>query len=150
MARTPFRLGTLLKLREVTRDDRQRDLADALRAEEKLDDSLKHLDDEFAQQRIRAQSSCQPGRLDVDRLLGMHRYELNLMVEQQHIAQQRNEVTAEVQRRRDLLVESDREVKVLEKLREKDLQRQRDQEQVRERQMLDEAAARCKSREELT
>jgi flagellar export protein FliJ len=115
----PFRLQTLLRLRLAERDQRRADLAKALRAEEVLraeDERLVHQQNEQAQasRELRA-----PGVANMDALLGSHRYAIVLANQRRQLATQLAQVEAETDRRRQALVEADRQVRVLEKLRER-------------------------------
>jgi len=60
---------------------------------------------------------------------------------------QREQVAVEIERRREVLVAANREVRVLEKLREKQSQRHREEENRREAKQLDEAAVLTVARE---
>src|SRR5438128_11425206 len=60
-----------------------------------------------------------PGTADVDALLQTHRYELVLTAQRRQLAAQIAQVEAESERRRQALVEADRQLRVLEKLRER-------------------------------
>ena len=60
-----------------------------------------------------------PGTIHVDRLLNTHRYELILHAQLQQLRRQRQVIATEIERRRQALVEADRELRILEKLREK-------------------------------
>jgi flagellar FliJ protein len=114
-----FRLETLLRLRIAERDQRRAELAKALRAEEMLRAEVQQVAD---QQRSLAQRSAalkSPGSADVDRLLQSHRYVLVLAAKQKQLATQIQQVQAETERRRLAVVEADRQVRVLEKLKER-------------------------------
>ena len=63
--------------------------------------------------------------LDVNRLLEAQRYELLLKAQSQELAKQAMLLAAETERRRQMLVEADREVRVLELLDERHRQRTR-------------------------
>jgi flagellar FliJ protein len=60
-----------------------------------------------------------PGEADISGLLASHRYELVLKTRAKQLAEQIVQVQGEVERRRQALVEADRQVRVLEKLRER-------------------------------
>jgi flagellar protein FliJ len=114
-----FRLETLLRLRIAERDQRRADLAKALRAEEMLRTEDQLL---VQKQAAAAEESRQlklPGAADVDALLQTHRFELALITQRRTLASQIAQVQAEAERRRLALVEADRQVRVLEKLRER-------------------------------
>ena len=83
----------------------------------------------------------------MDRLLEVSRYELLLRFQQQQAGQQHEMVQAEIERRREALVDANRQVRVLEELRRKQLERHRQEESRQEIKRLDEAAARCTTQE---
>jgi flagellar FliJ protein len=116
-----FRLQTLLRLRIAERDQRRAELAKALRAEEVLRAEEQRVADEQAQLARQAQALKNPGSADVDSLLQTHRYEVVLLSQRKQIVSQLNQVQAESERRRLVLVEADRQVRVLEMLRDRQL-----------------------------
>ena len=77
---------------------------------------------------------------DVDLLIASHRYELVLKAQAQQLAGQIEQVRAEVARRRQILVEADRQVRVLDKLRERQQAAHNLREERREQKLLDERA----------
>jgi flagellar FliJ protein len=137
-----FRLDKLLKLRERRREERELALAQAERAVQILDGQLAELAGEQAANREAAKRALQAGSLEVDRLLDSHRYELLLAGQEKHLRQQRERVVLEVRRRRQALIEADRQVKVLEKLRDNQRQAFLHEQQRRETNELDEIAQR--------
>jgi flagellar protein FliJ len=114
-----FRLETLLRLRLAERDQRRADLAKAIRAEEMLRRDDQTLEQRQAEITQRGRQLKSPGTADVDALLQTHRYELVLAAQRRQLATQIAQVQAESERRRQVLVEADRQVRVLEKLRER-------------------------------
>jgi len=148
MATFKFRLATLLRLREATRDERRMELAEVYR----LDNLLQQRSDNLSSQLSSLQEQCRrvvgPGTVDVDQLVEAQRYELSLRARQKQLDQQREAVATEIQRRRQTLVEANRDVHVLEKLREKQARRHRRQEDRREIKLLDEVACGRALREE--
>jgi len=114
-----FRLQTVLHLRLAERDQRRSELAKALRAEEMLLAEERLLIDQQATAAARARNLKSPGAADVDALLQVHRYEVVLAAQRRQIAQQIAQVQQETERRRVALMEADRGVRVLEKLRER-------------------------------
>jgi flagellar FliJ protein len=114
-----FRLETLLRLRIAERDQRRADLAKALRAEEMLRAEDQALERQQAATAEESRQLKSPGAADVDALLQIHRFELALTTQRRTLASQIAQVQAEADRRRLLLVEADRQVRVLEKLRER-------------------------------
>ena len=135
-----FRLETLLRLRIADRDQRRAELAKALRAEEVLRQQQRDLDAERVDVTSLARKLKLPGAADVDALLRTHRYELVLHAQARQLATQLSQVLAEVERRRQAVVEADRQVRVLEKLRERQELAHRTQGERREARQLDEVA----------
>ena len=135
-----FRLQTLLRLRIAERDQRRAELAKALRAEEVLRAEEQRVADEQAQLAIRVQMLKNPGSADVDSLLQTHRYEVVLLSQRKQIASQLAQVQAESERRRLALVEADRQVRVFEMLRDRQLAAYRQAAEREETKEFDEIA----------
>lgn len=138
MSHFRFRLNTLLRLRDTHRDERRGELADAYRVDDVLRAEGAEVDAELAANR--RSLALEPGEIDVDALLAAQRYELVLRQRLAAIDAQRKIVAAEIDRRRLALVEADRDVKVLERLRERDRSRFQQQQDRREAARLDETA----------
>jgi flagellar export protein FliJ len=81
-----------------------------------------------------------PGRVDVDRLLTAGRYELTLRAQQQQLLERQARLAEEIERRRGALTAANREVKILEKLRDRQAERHRREEDSRAQKQLDEIA----------
>jgi flagellar protein FliJ len=140
MSRFHFRLEPLLKLRESRRDECRAALAEAFRVDEVLRKQFDGLERDLAALREYCRTKSAPGGVDIDRLVEAQRYELVTRSQQRSIVQQRETVAAEIERRRQALVEADREVRVLEKLRERQAEQHRREEELREAKRLDEVA----------
>ena len=143
--RFQFRLQTLLRLREAARDERREQLAEVMRIDDALRKQLAEL--EGLQSEARALQRLGVGRVDVDRLLEAQRYEAVVALEILHVERQRAAVAEEMNKRREALVEADREFKVMEKLREKRLQEHGVEVLAQEMKVLDEVAGRMKREE---
>jgi len=148
MAKFKFRLATLLRLCEVARDERREQLARAYQADEIIEQDRALVADERRALQRRNRVASAPGQLDVDRLLEGRRYELVLQSREQQLAQQHQDVQAEIERRRLALVDANRQVRVLETLREKQLDHHRREENRREIKQLDETAGRRAAQED--
>ena len=148
MGKFKFRLTTLLRLREVTRDECRMELAQAYRADEIVEHEQERIKAEAAELENEGRSAVSPGQLDVDRLLEARRYCLVLKAQQKNVATQRQTIAEEIERRRRKLVEANREVRVLEELRDRQRRRHRDDENRLEVKALDEVAARSHARED--
>jgi flagellar FliJ protein len=114
-----FRLETLLRLRLAERDQRRAELAKALRAEELLRAEERALEGQQIEAAEHSRRLKSPGTANVDSLLEMHRYEVVLAAQRRQLKQQIVQVEAETERRRQALVEADRQLRVLEKLRQR-------------------------------
>lgn len=141
-----FRLQTLERLREAARDACREQLADALRVDDRLREQQTEMEAQVALARS-LQMVPAGQKIDVDRLLQAQRYEASVTLEVRHVQDQRKQLSAEIERRRAALVEADREVKSLEKLKAVRLAEHRQLEQRIEMKQLDEIAGRRKSEE---
>ncbi len=78
--------------------------------------------------------------MDVDELVEAHRYAAALRAQEEGLRQKRQTLAAEIDRRRQALLAADRDVKVLEKLRERRQAQHRLEEERQLAKQLDEAA----------
>ena len=147
MAQFRFRLATLLRLREAARDEKRAHLAEAYRAEEVVHTRLSELKAEIDSLKQRYVQGISPGAVNVDALVDTQRYEFIVRAEQTVIQGQLQALRDEVEKRREALVQADRDVRVLEKLRDAQLERFQAEEAAAEVKTLDEVAARSTSRE---
>ncbi len=141
MAKYKFRLETLQRVREARRDEQRAALAEAFRAEQVLADGRAELVVEAESLRELRRSAAAGRYMDVNRMLEAQRYELLLKARSQELAKQAVLLAAETERRRQLLVESDREVRVLELLDERHHREFKQEQQRLETKQLDEIAA---------
>lgn len=138
MAAFRFRLSRLLELRRAVRDQARANLAQAQRAHDLLEERLAALRSEL--QAVRRMMQLLPGAVDVDRVLAASRYEAVLRYQEQDVLSQRELVVAEVERRRELLLAADRDLKVLKKLQERQAAQHRAEAERGAMAELDEAA----------
>ena len=106
---------------------------------------MREVESELAGIRSQASVASQPGSVDVDQLLQTHRYELLLRAQRTMIQKQQLQVAEETERRRVTLVEADRQVRVLEKLREQKWQEYQVAEAKQDFKLMDELAGRGNS-----
>ncbi|HUE71343.1 MAG TPA: flagellar export protein FliJ [Pirellulaceae bacterium] len=111
-----FRLTTLLRLRLAERDERRSDLAKALAAAEIVRGQRQSLTAEQEDNLAALRRVAAPGSSNIDRLIHGHRYAAILKAQAGQLAAQQSQIEREVERRRQVLVEADRQVRVLEKL----------------------------------
>ncbi len=138
MSRFRFRLVTVQRLREVARDERRAQLADALRVEAELNRQFAEVDELLSV--IRVSQRIEPGQVDVEKLLEIQRYERVLQARRLALLDQRTNVLKELELRRAALVEADRDVKALEKLRDAQFEQWTLEQQRDEQKQLDETA----------
>ncbi len=142
MATFQFRLATLVQIREAERDERRLQLADALQAEQILQDRIKELDQEAHLTRLIGKQAASPGKVNVDQIMESQRYEFQLQAERITTEERRQLILQEIERRRERLAHADREVRILEKMRENQWDKFRKEEMKREQKLFDEMAGR--------
>lgn len=142
MAKFKFRLATLLRLRERARDERRTQLAQAYQADALLRQEQERLARDVESLSSASRAACGPGTLNIDRLLDTRRYELVLKAQQQDLQKKQTMLEEEIGRRREALAEANRQVRVLELLRERQLARLRQEANRQEIKLLDEVAGR--------
>lgn len=140
MAKFQFRLATLLRLREATRDERRVQLAEVQRADAELQSQLERLAREQEQLRRDCREAAGPGTVDLRRLVEAEQYASALRMQEAGIRRQRETLAVEIECRRQAVIEADRDVQSLEKLRDNQLQAHRQEEDRQEGKRLDEAA----------
>jgi flagellar protein FliJ len=140
MSKYQFRLETLRRLRIAHRDQQRSALADAYRAEQILADRRAELAEERTQLRLMQRAAISGQFADVNQLVEAQRYETILVANEQLLADQARRLADEVERRRQVLVEADRAVRVLDLLDERHKQEYGRQAQRQEVKRLDEVA----------
>ena len=140
MSKYRFRLETLQKVRKAHRDQQRASLAEAFRAEQVLAENRAQLVIEEQEVRELKRSASEGQYLDVNRLVEAQRYELVLKAQSHELAKQAMLLAAETERRRQILVEADRELRALELLDERHQRAHAIEEQRAEAKRLDEAA----------
>jgi flagellar FliJ protein len=135
-----FRLATLVRLRLAERDERRSDLAKALAAAEILRQERHVLEVDRQNNLALVRRLAAPGGGNVDAMIQSYRYQAILKARATQLAAQEVQVEREIERRRQVLVEADRQVRMLEKLKARQAvehQRQADRQEARR---LDEVA----------
>ncbi len=137
-----FRLATLKKLREAIRDQRRAELGEALRAEAILEEQITALDRAMQSMLEECRAASGPGPVDVDRLTQAHLHSLLLEGQKRFLEHHRQQLAEEIQRRRDVLAQADREVRILERLEAKYAHRHQRRQLHQEIRHLDEVGMR--------
>jgi len=136
-----FRLATVMKLRQRARDERRAELAKAFTAEAVLQEKMDELSVQLDGVRNMVRDMSCGGVLDVDKLLSARRHEIQLHSQRRDLLQHAQRLATEIVRRRTALVDADRDVRVLEKLSEKQLAEFELVQQKDENKYLDEIAS---------
>ena len=140
MSQFKFRLESLVKLRQEDRQQRRVELAEAYKADGILAKQCGLVALEITDMRKQCVAAASPGYVNVDRLVEIQRFEQFLRTKAQRLDERKSRLVEENEKRRMALVEADRQVRVLEKLRERQLETHRTDELRREVAMLDEVA----------
>ena len=112
-----FRLATLLKIRERDRDLAAKAVQDVRLAIERLDDAQKEID-ESNRQMNDARKHSSFGAINLHQILDAQRYQMVLSAQSDQIADHKGKLNQELERRQFALVQSQKAVKSLEKLRD--------------------------------
>lgn len=141
MAKFRFRLATLQKLRELHRDELRGKLTEAEQAQQVLEEQLVAIQSELEAARGAHLDVVQHEEIEVVRLLETQRFQSILRSQLATLEGQTKLLAGEIDRRRQAVVEADREVRVLEKLYERQQAQHRKQLAQIEVKQLDEIAA---------
>ena len=140
MSKTAFRFDGLLTLRRQERAQRRMHLASLLAQQHELEARRTAIEEALAAGR-RGEDRAAPGRVDVARLAAAARYEARLRGDLSKLAERQEAMAREIDDRRAAVVEADREVQKLEKLRDHRDDRLRIAQTRAEARLLDERSA---------
>jgi flagellar export protein FliJ len=135
-----FRLQTVARLRAVERDARRVELGQAEDVARQLETNRSTLDAELRETRTVSHQAARPGQLDLDLLQRSHQYQQALLEQLARLDEQLSAAREEVARHRERLLAADRHVKMLEKLRDRQLTEHGRQALLAEIRELDEIA----------
>jgi flagellar FliJ protein len=139
MARFVFSLEGVLRHRRNIEHGRQRELADATVAMQRLQDELRELDELLKQSNEEMRQSHLTGRIEMSWLVAHRRFVMSGQRKAVTLMQRIALAQRAVQEKRQALVEAARETKVLEKLREHQWEAWRAEQARKEFAELDEA-----------
>jgi flagellar export protein FliJ len=144
MAKFRFRLATLRKLRESHRDELRGKLAEAYQAVQKLEEQQLVIVDELLALQDVQRRATEGTTTSVNSLLEAQRYQAVLRAQQSTLRDHSKVLSTEVERRRQNVIEADQQVRVLDKLNER--QRLEHQQTLNRAEVkeLDEIASRSK------
>ena len=112
-----FRLATLLKIREQERDMAAKALQDVRMAIEKLDNAQLEIE-QANRQMNEARKESSFGAINLHQILDAQRYQIVLAAQSAQIADHKGKLNQELERRQFALIQSQKAVKSLEKLRD--------------------------------
>jgi len=141
VAKYEFRLKAVEKVRTARRDQSRSALADAFRAEQVLAENQASVTNEQVELRELQRAATSGEYVDVSRLVDVQQYEIVLRARQQEMARQQSLLSIETERRRLALVETEREMRVIELLDKRHRLAHDRVEQRNETKQLDEVAA---------
>jgi len=138
-----FRLEPLIKIRKNTLQERQAELAQAYDARNILEEYLQEIDRQLTEGAATARSLMQEGQtVNVEHLLGLRRQEMFLRANQDDLNQKIQIIDEEIEVRRAKVVEANKELKIVEKLKEKRYDKYLEEEKKAETKEMDEIAGR--------
>ena len=135
-----YRLAPLLKIRENIRAERQAELNKAYEAARIVETEIERVQKELVRNNELGREAIQQGQISVDYLLALRRHEALLLAQQSQAQNDLEQIRQQIELRRAALMEADRDVKVLEKLREKMKTRHLQEEALLELKQMDEIA----------
>ena len=144
MSKFRFRLSTLKKLREAHRDEMRSKLGEAYQAERLLSEQaeairLEEIESKKVQRHLLAETTT-----DVSQLLDAQRYAAVLRNELTNLGNQSQMLATEIEKRRQALIVADQQVRVLEKLHQRQLETHIKEKMRAEAKAMDEVASRPK------
>jgi flagellar protein FliJ len=137
-----FRLKTLLAIRQSTRQERRAQLAEGLAAERDLERARGELRQQLADQGQLFMPAGSRRAVDIERLAAEDSYRGVLRARLASLDQDASALATEIEVRQQALAEAEREVRVLDKLRERQHERFRYEQARRENNATDEVAIR--------
>jgi flagellar export protein FliJ len=140
MPKFHFRLKTLLAMHQATRQERRVQLAEGLAAQRALELARADVERELTEQRVA--SADGRGAIDLERLTAADRYRNVLRGRLSGMAQDAAALATDIDARQQALAAADGEVRVLDKLRERQHERFRYEQTRREINAADEIATR--------
>ena len=136
-----FRLEPLITIRANDLKERQLELAQAYNARSIVEENLQTLETQIEEGIATARNLMQPGQLvNVNHLRGLQEQELILRANQEYWKGLLPQLDEEIERRRRLVVAASKELKKIEKLKEKRYEEYLKEEKKEETKAMDEIA----------
>ncbi len=135
-----FRFSTLLRVHRRARDEAGADVGKANEAIRRVDDQTETLMAERTDM-LRRSSESRQGSISIDSVLLHGRYDIQLQADVQSLGETRSKLEQELERRQNVLLAAEAEVKRFERLEEKEMAAFRADELKREQAEADEASS---------
>jgi len=136
-----FRLDPLIAIRDHKLKECQRALAQAYEARKILEKDLQEIDRQLEEGIVAVRSVIQPGQtINLQNLIGFRRQEMFLRASQEELMEKIKAVDKGIDIRLAAVVEANKELKIIEKLKEKRYEKYLDAENKAEMKMMDEIA----------
>lgn len=135
-----FRLQSILRLRERDRDQAAQAFEQAVRAKQILLDRIEAIEGE-RRELVEKRQAASCGQVDIQHILTSQRYEATLVETVRGIEENIRKIETAIAERRAKLVECEQGVKVLEKLRDGQLEAWNQEQAARSQSRLDEWAS---------
>ncbi|GHT45847.1 flagellar export protein FliJ [Planctomycetales bacterium] len=136
-----FRLDPLITIRDNTLKERQGELAKAYEAHAKVEEWMQEVQKTLTENTESMRQAIQKGgAIDVNYLLGVQRQEMFLKSERTRFEGMMKEIDEEIEKRRQAVMQANKELKIVEKLKEKRYEKYISEENLKESKMLDEVA----------
>ena len=135
-----FRLATLLKIHRQLRDDAGIEVGKANQAISRIDEQTETLMAQRSEM-LRQASESRTGAISIDSVLSYGRYDIQLQAEVNSLRETRSQLEAELERRQQVLIAAEADVKRFEKLEQDELAAYRAEQMKREQAEIDEASS---------
>lgn len=136
-----FRLEPLITIRNNELKERRSELAKAYEARKILEEHIQEIDRQLTEGIAVVRSLMQEGQtINVESLLSFRRQEMFLRAQQSDLMEKMEATDQEIERRRALVVAANKELKIIEKLKEKRYEKYLEEENKTEMKNMDEIA----------
>jgi flagellar FliJ protein len=136
-----FRLEPLIKIRDNVLKECQAELAKAYNARSILEEHIREIERQLLEGTTTARNLMKPGQtVNVEYLLGLRRQEMFLRANQDDLNQKMQMLEEEIERRRNAVIAANKELKIIEKLKEKRREQYLADERREETKEMDEIA----------
>ena len=137
-----FRLEPLISIRDNVLKEKQAELAKAYEARRIIEEARVKVERDIGDNLQAGREMLRSGKIDVNFLLGVREHEIFLLAQLEQAKQDIIEIEKEIDLRRRAVVEANKELKIIEKLKEKKYEKHLAEEKRKETIQMDEIAGR--------